>query len=339
MIAFEYTSESFSEVRFRENGALVAVVLNYNKAGLIRAAVRSALEQDWPCYEVLAMDDKSTDGSDAEMLEAVKSWTAANPKKALRVRVVVNETNLTTLGQWREAVRFSDGAWFGMFCGDDIALPERMRVAAELIAAHPQAAGICTNYYRGKTQELVHPISVSREAIFGCSAFWARRVLEADLPRGTLDDWTLSWIARIIKAGELVFAMDRATVRYSFGTGVTTELTEGVPTLVGKYLAILARGRRFGRNVWDLIRDFDANYGTDARLSREIRGWWVLSATEGGGWWKRIGALWTIFVVDWGNDYGGKRREIVTKAVGRFVTRFLGRWSFALTWKLRGMFA
>ena len=330
MVVFEHRGRDFDEAAFRANGALVAVVLNYNKRGLVAAAARSALEQDWPCYEVLAMDDASTDGSDAELLETVRAWSAAHPGKAVRVRVVTNETNRTTLGQWRQAAALSDGAWFGMFCGDDVSLPNRMKVAAELIAAHPGAAGLCTNYFRGTTDELMHPVTREREVLLGCSAFWPRRVLEADLPRGTMDDFTLTWIARILHAGELVFAMDRATVRYSVGTGVTTELMEGATTLGEKYRAILARGRRFGRNVWEPIRAFDAKYGRDARLSREVRGWWVLSATEGGGWWTRLGAVWTILVADCANDYGGRRREIVRTALGRFVTRFFGKWSFCL---------
>lgn len=334
MIQFEYTAKNFSEALFRANGALVAVVLNYNKKGMIGRAVRSALDQEYPCYEVLALDDASSDGSDKEMLEAVKTWTETHPQKALRVRVVRNEANLTTLGQWREAVRLSNGEWFGMFCGDDVALGNRLKVAAVLIAAHPRAAALCTNYYRGDTSELVHPYSPSRDAILGCTAFWSRRVLEADLPRGTMDDFMLTWFARILNSGEFVFAMDQATVHYSFGTGVTTELAEGAITLREKYRAVIARGRRFGYNVWEAIRAFDAAYGKDPRLTREIRGWWVLSATEGGGWFSRLKAVLTMLVVDRHNDYGGKRREIVTKCLGRFVTRFFGRWSFCLCYRL-----
>lgn len=37
MTAFEHTSAWFSEAAFRDCGAMVAVVLNYNKKGLIAA--------------------------------------------------------------------------------------------------------------------------------------------------------------------------------------------------------------------------------------------------------------------------------------------------------------
>ena len=95
MTAFDYTAEGFSEERFRECGAMVAVVMNYDKRGLVGRAVESAFAQDWPCYEILAIDDASTDGSGEEMLSSVRRCVEANPAKTVRARAVLNRVFLS----------------------------------------------------------------------------------------------------------------------------------------------------------------------------------------------------------------------------------------------------
>jgi len=356
MTRVKYVSSSFSEEKFRETGSFVAVVMNFNKRGLVTRAVESAFAQDWPCYEILALDDASTDGSDGEMVAGVKAAIAANPRKAVRVTAVVNDKNLTILGQWRQALVLSDGEWFGMFAGDDEAFPCRIRAAAKIAAEEPNAAGICTNYCEGASPDMRWPRirQVKRasevswpgaETMLGCTAFWRRRLLALDLPDGNMDDFMLTWISHISKAGDLVWAMDISTVRYLLGTGVTTVDRAGVDesgrslrALYGRYRAIQRRGRRFGRNVWETIREYDERYGSDAAVSRQVRGYYLASWTEGGGWFERARSIWTMLVTDGKNDYGGDRRKLVRKAVRRFVAKFLGPLSFVpLLWISSGV--
>ena len=351
MTAFDYTAEGFSEERFRECGAMVAVVMNYDKRGLVGRAVECAFAQDWPCYEILAIDDASTDGSGEEMLSSVRRCVEANPAKAVRARVVMNDVNVGVLGQWRRVVALSGGRWFGMFGADDEAMPCRMRKAAEMIAATPGAVAVCTNYVedksgkgfpiRGRFEKKPGDYSwPGPETVLGCTAFWRRDVLELDLPDGNMDDFVLTWLAVISKKGSLAWDLDAVTVRYGVGTGVTTMDRRGVDdsarspvALYRKYRAIVRRGRRFGRGVWEKIRLFDESHGNDAVLSRQIRGHWVASWTEGGGWFERLAAVWTMLVVDRGNDYGGMRKELVGRTMRRFGARFFGAASFVpLLW-------
>lgn len=346
MILFEYTASSFSQVEFEKNGSFVAVVLNYNKAGLIGKAAKSAFSQDWPCYEILAMDDSSTDGSDVEMLNMVKECVGEFPDKALKVTVVRNEVNLSTLGQWRQAVKLSSGKWFGMFCGDDESTTDRLSVADELIQSHPDAIAVCTNFNDSGSSSPHYPpgffVKTTGDygwnvphSIMGCTAFWRRDVLELDLPDGTMDDFILTWLAIISKKGSLVWNFNRSTVSYGVGTGVTTvdrcgvaDNDDSILGLYGKYKAVLRRGRRFGRNVWGKIKQFDDKFGSDKTISRQVRGYWISSLSEGGGWVDRLKALLMMLVVDTGNDYGGLRPQLVKKVAGRFVTRFFGAASF-----------
>lgn len=359
MIVFERTSDAFTSEKFEANGSLVAVVLNYNKRGMISKAVECAYAQDYPCYEILAMDDASDDGSREEMLEAVGKCVSEHPEKAVRVTVVTNQTNLTTLGQWRQAVKLSSGRWFGMFCGDDESEPQRMAVAAELISGNPEAVAICTNFTAIGSSEMFreagfvvrkrgHEVLHDPDSIMGCSAFWRRDVLELPLPDGTMDDFILTWIAIISMKGDLVWDFSRSTVRYNDEVGVTGIDKRGVDFsdnsfwgLCRKYKAISRRGRRFGRNVWDAIKSYDEEYGKDEVISRQVRGHWIASWSEGGCWCERFKAVLAMLVTDRRNDYGGCRDVLLKKTIGRFVTRMLGPVSFAtlywLYFKVAGM--
>lgn len=346
MTLLDYRSQSFDESRWRESGAFAAVVMNFNKRGLVARAVESTFAQDWPCYEILALDDASTDGGDDEMLAAVRACIAANPSKPLRVVACVNERNAGILGQWRRAVSISDAEWFGMFAADDEALSGRIRVAAATVAKFPGAAAVCTNYIEPPGDAMRWPggLRVKRRGdlawgrdrtVAGCTAFWRRRLLELDLPDGNMDDFVLTWLAVIAKCGDIVWNMDEATVRYSPHTGVTTmdrrdidESSTSLTALYAKYKAIRRRGRRFGRNVWDAIKSFDDRYGTDSAVSRQVRGHWLASWTESGGWFERLRAMWIVAFVDRRNDYGGCRGEIVRKTFRRFAANILGPVSF-----------
>ena len=63
-------------------GRVSIIVLNWNSGELGAAAVRSAVDQDWPDVEVVVVDNASVDDSLARI-------TAAHPP----VRVVVNDDN------------------------------------------------------------------------------------------------------------------------------------------------------------------------------------------------------------------------------------------------------
>lgn len=65
---------------------LVSVIVpNYNHAAFLKERMESILNQSYPHYEVIILDDHSTDAS----LEVIKEY-AKHPKVA---QVIINETN------------------------------------------------------------------------------------------------------------------------------------------------------------------------------------------------------------------------------------------------------
>lgn len=94
------------------------VVPNYNYGALIGDRLRQVLEQTFPVYELIVLDDASTDDSVAAIHDAV---SGATPD----VRVVVNTENSgSVFAQWRRGSQLTTGDLVWIAEADDIADPD-----------------------------------------------------------------------------------------------------------------------------------------------------------------------------------------------------------------------
>jgi glycosyltransferase involved in cell wall biosynthesis len=289
-VVFRYVPETWDDDRFARTGGFVAVVLNYNKKGLIGPAARSALGQKDECYEVLMLDDCSSDGSEREMLAEAEAYAAR--KGACKVTVVVNRRNRMTTGQWNLAARLSSGTWFGMFCGDDVSRPDRLSVARAMVAEHPTALGIATDFRtsRGDLQfggtshgvwRGTDPYIRGLMPVSGCAAWWHRRVIENDLQPFVLDDFLLVWVTMILRKGspDVALAWDyrHVTVDYSVGTGVSTELQQLAARtrlrffrIWREYIAQREHKRRYDARFRAALLDYARRFSRDASLLEDL---------------------------------------------------------------------
>src|SRR5262245_48768001 len=88
------------------------IVPNYNHERYLRKRVESILAQTWPDFELILLDDCSTDSS----RETLQSY-AGDP----RVRVEFNERNSGTFAQWNKGVRMARGRYIWIAESDDYA--------------------------------------------------------------------------------------------------------------------------------------------------------------------------------------------------------------------------
>lgn len=107
------------------------ILSSYNSKDFIISAVESALNQDFDDFEVIVVDDGSTDGS-LERLQAIadsrlKVFVKPNGGQASAMNVGFAES----LG---ETVFFLDG--------DDLSYPHRIRTILSDLAEHPEAVGV-----------------------------------------------------------------------------------------------------------------------------------------------------------------------------------------------------
>ena len=92
---------------------LISVILPvYNSEKTVEAAVNSVLLQDYAKFELIIVDDASTDGT-PKLLEDLA-------KKDPRIFLLRNETNLGVLKSRLKGIREALGKWIAFIDGDDL---------------------------------------------------------------------------------------------------------------------------------------------------------------------------------------------------------------------------
>ena len=109
----------------------------YNYARYLRASVDSVLNQDYPHYEVILIDDGSSD----ETWEIMQAYAAQYPQ----VRAFKNETNQGIFKAnsrgWQEA----KGKYLHFFSADDLYQPSCLPKVMQFFDDHPYLGLVCTD--------------------------------------------------------------------------------------------------------------------------------------------------------------------------------------------------
>ncbi|HEY5464303.1 MAG TPA: glycosyltransferase family 2 protein [Hanamia sp.] len=111
---------------------LVSVLMtSYNREQYIAEAIESVLASTFKNFELLIVDDCSTD----KTVEIAKSYEA----KDNRVKVFVNEKNLAQFGNRNKAASYSSGYFLKYFDSDDIMNPNCLEVMVNAMQEYPEA--------------------------------------------------------------------------------------------------------------------------------------------------------------------------------------------------------
>ena len=104
----------------------------YNRERYVKDAIDSILTQTFPDFELLLVDDGSTDDSAA----AIESY------KDPRIRLERNEQNLGIPRTRNRGLELARGKYIAMLDSDDAAYPERLAKQVAFLDAHPDYAAI-----------------------------------------------------------------------------------------------------------------------------------------------------------------------------------------------------
>jgi glycosyltransferase involved in cell wall biosynthesis len=106
----------------------------YNAGRFLREAVDSVLAQTYPAFELIAIDDASTDGSYA----VLQDYAARDS----RVRVFRQPQNLGIVAARNRAFAEArpDATYYAILDSDDVALPERLQKQVAFLEAHADHA-------------------------------------------------------------------------------------------------------------------------------------------------------------------------------------------------------
>lgn len=116
--------------------AISVLMSVYNGESHIYASVRSILAQTWDNFELLIVNDGSTDRSGA----IVRDLAAEDG----RIRLVDRE-NRGLIASLNEALALARAPLLARMDADDIAMPDRFRRQVEYLAAHPDVGVLGTN--------------------------------------------------------------------------------------------------------------------------------------------------------------------------------------------------
>jgi len=111
-----------------EPPAVSVVLTAFNIARFVREAVESVLQQSFEDFELIAVDDGSTDGS-GEILDGF-----SDP----RLRVV-HQANVGAARSLNTGFRLARGAYVALLDGDDRWRPDKLACHVAYMAAHPEA--------------------------------------------------------------------------------------------------------------------------------------------------------------------------------------------------------
>jgi glycosyltransferase involved in cell wall biosynthesis len=105
---------------------------SYNYARFLAICIESVLKQNYKDFEVIVVDDASTDSS----IRVARSFRDS------RVHVYCNPRNIGMISNWNECVRRASGKYIKMLMADDMLLPECLDIYAAVAKAFPEAGCI-----------------------------------------------------------------------------------------------------------------------------------------------------------------------------------------------------
>ncbi len=115
----------------RSTEPLVSICIpTRNRAHLVGAAIRSALEQTYSNLRVVVVDNCSSDGT-AELLE---NFRRQSPE---RFAYVINPTDVGMQGNFTRCAELAEGKYFKILCSDDRAYPTLVEKQVAALEAHP----------------------------------------------------------------------------------------------------------------------------------------------------------------------------------------------------------
>lgn len=120
------------------NPPLVSVLITaFNREKFIADAIESALAQTFDDYEVIVVDDASTDAT----VDVIKRYAAQDS----RIRFYVNEKNLGDYPNRNKVASYARGKYLKYIDSDDVMYDHCLHVMVNAIEAFPDAAfGLCS---------------------------------------------------------------------------------------------------------------------------------------------------------------------------------------------------
>lgn len=98
----------------------------YNNANIIGTTIDAILEQSYRNFELIIVDDASTDNT----VQVIKGYHDS------RIKLYNNEKNMGMAGNWNRCVRLASSKYIKLVCADDIIKPKCIETELEAMLSH-----------------------------------------------------------------------------------------------------------------------------------------------------------------------------------------------------------
>jgi glycosyltransferase involved in cell wall biosynthesis len=210
--------------------AVSVVMTAYNRADYIAASIESVLAQRFTDFELIVVDDRSTDST----VDVVRGYLG-DP----RVRLVENERNLGDYPNRNHSATFARGEFLKYHDSDDLLYPHCLEIMVKDLRAAPSAAFALTSsreWPGGPAPMLLTPrLSFAREYLgFGlfqvgpsCALFRRQAFFELGrFPEAGVHSDRLFWLRACAKVNVLLVCGDLFWYRVHAGQELQTEIAE-----------------------------------------------------------------------------------------------------------------
>ena len=164
---------------------LVSIILSvFNGRPFVAQAVKSILGQSFSEFELIIIDDASTDGSQTDLADFAKQDS--------RIKLLCNSENLGLTRSLNHGIEEARGQFIARQDADDVSLPERLEKQVAAMEASPDLAllgtGICEIDGRGKKGSILLQPSLTSiikrkmlfdNAFFHSSVMWRKDAFDS----------------------------------------------------------------------------------------------------------------------------------------------------------------
>lgn len=106
------------------------VIPNYNYARYLNKRIDSIINQSYPIYELIILDDKSNDNSLDVIEKKINKVRVKYPK--LKIQIIKNDNNSgKAISQWKKAFEIANGDYVWIAEADDLSRRDFLKVAME----------------------------------------------------------------------------------------------------------------------------------------------------------------------------------------------------------------
>ena len=124
------------------------VIPTHNRSLLLKRAINSVLNQTYANFEVIIVDDHSTDDT-SEILESYKNT---------RLKYMLNQRNKGACGARNTGIFVAKGKWVAFLDDDDVWYEDKLKKQYELILKGKKTVGlVCSDYeiFKGEGKKIV----------------------------------------------------------------------------------------------------------------------------------------------------------------------------------------